>query len=75
MSTTLHTIAVDAWGAIGSEAALARLFATIIIDVFEVEGVDVTGDVSAAIFISIDHRFTVAREERGEEEEEGEGRY
>lgn len=48
----MNAIAVDAWGATGREASLASLFAAIEVDVFEVEGVDVTWDISIELNIS-----------------------
>tara|TARA_R110002060_G_scaffold6181_1_gene9479 strand:- start:309 stop:554 length:246 start_codon:yes stop_codon:yes gene_type:complete len=48
----LNSIAVDAWSATGREASLTSLFAAIEVDVFEVEGVDMTWDVSAELTVS-----------------------
>jgi len=42
----LHSLAVHAWGASSSEAALASLVAAVEVDILEVEGVDVAGDVA-----------------------------
>lgn len=40
----LHALAVDTGGTAGGKAALARLLATVVIYVFEIEGVDVAGE-------------------------------
>ena len=45
-ASTLYTLAVDTWSSGSSEATFTSLFAAIEVDVFEVEGVDVTWDVS-----------------------------
>jgi hypothetical protein len=47
IASTLYPLAVDARGTSSSEATLTSLLAAIEVDVFEVEGVDVAGDVSA----------------------------
>jgi hypothetical protein len=47
MASALHALAVDTRGTSSSEAALTSLFATIKVDVFEVESVDVAWDISA----------------------------
>lgn len=46
VASTLHAFAVDTGGTSCGEATFAGLFAAIEVDVFEVEGVDVTGNVS-----------------------------
>jgi len=46
IASTLYPLAVDAWGTSSSEATLTSLLTAIEVDVFEVEGVDVAGDVS-----------------------------
>ena len=48
----MNSIAVDAWSATSREAPLASLFAAIEVDVFEIEGVDMTWDVSAELVVS-----------------------
>jgi len=42
----LDAFAVDAWGAVGGVLAGEGALATLVVDVFEVEGVDVAGDVA-----------------------------
>jgi hypothetical protein len=42
----LDSFAVDAWGAVGGVLAGEGALATLVVDVFEVEGVDVAGDVA-----------------------------
>ncbi len=67
MPATLHAIAVDTWGPTGSEAAFTGLFAAVVVDVFEVEGVDVAGDVSAMeCWLRISGRRCRLRGARGE---------
>jgi hypothetical protein len=46
IASGLHSLAVHAWGASSSEAALASLVAAVEVDILEVEGVDVAGDIS-----------------------------
>jgi hypothetical protein len=46
IASALYTLAVDTWGTTCSGATFPGLFAAIEVDVFEVEGVDVTGNVS-----------------------------
>lgn len=52
MAARLDAIAVDAWSARCSEASFAGLFAAVIVDVFEVEGVDVAWDISRGLIVS-----------------------
>lgn len=47
IASTLDSFAVDTWSTSSSEAALASLIAAIEVDVFEVECVNVAGNVSA----------------------------
>lgn len=46
LTSALYAFAVDAWGAGCGEAAFARLLFALVVDVFEVEGVDVAWDVA-----------------------------
>lgn len=46
LSTALDSVAVDTRRATGHYAALTRLLATVVVDVFDVEGVNVSRDVS-----------------------------
>lgn len=43
----LDASAEDSGGAAGGESAFACLFAALVVDVFEIEGVEVAGDVAA----------------------------
>jgi hypothetical protein len=47
IASTLHALAVNAWGTSSSETTLASLVAAIEVDIFEVECVNVAGNVSA----------------------------
>jgi hypothetical protein len=47
IASALHTLAVDTRSTSSSEAAFSGLLAAIKVDIFEVEGVDVAGNVSA----------------------------
>ena len=46
IASALHPLAVDTWGTSSSETTLASLIAATEVDVLEVEGVDVAGNVS-----------------------------
>jgi len=45
-ATGLYSVAIDTWGVSSGETALAGLLTTIVIDVFEVEGVNVAWDIA-----------------------------
>ena len=44
----LHIIAVDARSAVGDDGALSQPLPSVVIDILEIEGVDVTGDVAVS---------------------------
>lgn len=46
---TLHILAVDPWSALGGSIAQLAVFASIIVDVFKVEGVDMAGEISGTL--------------------------
>lgn len=45
-AASLDILRVDTWCPVGGKAALVGLLTTIVVDVYQVEGVDVSGDVS-----------------------------
>ena len=47
IASALYALTVDTWGSGGSEAALASGVTTVEVDIFEVEGVDMAGNVAA----------------------------
>jgi hypothetical protein len=47
ISTGLHSVAVDARGSSGGKATLSRLLSSIVVHVFEIEGVDVARNVAS----------------------------
>lgn len=58
LPTTLHILTINARRTTGREASLASLFAAVEVDVFEVEGVDVAGNVADFRQVTISPRFS-----------------
>ena len=42
----LHITAVDAGSAVGDDGALSQPLPSVVVDIFEVKGMDVTGDIT-----------------------------
>jgi len=78
----LNVLAVDAWSALGGQAAHAALIATLKVNVFEVEGVDVAREVAEDGQANVDeevgatacdHEYTYGWEQDGDEDNENSG--
>ena len=44
----LHITAVDARGAVGDDGALSQPLPAVVVNIFEIEGVDMTGDIAVS---------------------------
>ena len=82
-AATLDSVGIDAGRIVGCELAQSTLLATVEVDVFEVEGVDVTWDISKDGETDVDeeigtaardHKYSDRREEDGDEDNEEGGR-
>lgn len=60
MASALHVVAVDTWRVTSNDAALPRLFLAIVVDVFDVEGVNVARQVSQDRQANVDKEICVS---------------
>lgn len=59
-ASSLDAAAVDAWGAAGVVDACAGFVTAFVVDVFEVEGVDVAGEVAETCEEDVDEEIDAA---------------
>lgn len=65
VSTGLHSVAVNTRGVASGETTLSRLLASVVIHVFEIEGVDMARNVTKSYCVSELRRYVVVPRETG----------
>ena len=78
-TASLDSVGIDAWGIFGGELAESALLTAVKVDVFDVEGVNVTWDISEDGETDVDeevgtaardHKYTDRGQEEGDEHNE-----